>query len=187
MTQFIGCGCPSRQTLSSCRDSPSRQSRWYELTSDCLSLPCNIVVSLPHHSHTLSSASLTSLSTLTPYSLCLPLAPPHSCHTPSHFITLTSPPHLTYHHTHSISHTLPLPCSTPSLEPLSQTTVMTATFSLASQRKNPHSAVVSSSLLMSSLCRPGHSGGGALCWTKTIPSLAQRAESCFSHIGGIGQ
>lgn len=103
------------------------------------------------------------------------LSPPiHSASLMSHTLTL-----LHTHFTHP-------PPSTLSLEPPSQTTVMTATFSLASQRKNPRSAVVSSSLLTSSLCPPGHLGGGALYWTKTIPSLAQKAESCFSHTGGVG-
>ena len=157
----------------------------------------------------------------------LPFTPLHSCHAPSHFLTLhfTHPHTLTYPHTsshstshtltlhlthphtssHSTSHTLTLhlthphipshfltlhftlPYSTPSLEPPSQTAMMMATFSLVSQRRNPHSAVASSSLLMSLLCLPGHWGGGALYSTKTTPSLAQRAENCSSHTGGVGR
>ena len=157
-------------------------------------------VSLPHHSNQHSTlhlhfyllhlSHLPHTLTFIPFTFHTPHLT-HVIHSPSYSLTLHltpshSLPHIPSHFSH-FSHTLTLPYSTPSLEPPSQTTVMTAIFSLASQRKSPHSAVASSSLLTSSLCPPGHWGGDALYSTKTIPSLEQRVESCSSHTGEVGQ
>ena len=159
-------------------------------------------MSPPIHSTSLVSCTLTLPHTplhtpshphIPSHFLTLHFTHPHtSPHTPSHFLTLHfTHPHTSPQHPHIPSHFLTLhftlPYSTPSLEPPSQTAMMMATFSLVSQRRNPHSAVASSSLLMSFLCLPGHWGGGALYSTKTTPSLAQRAENCSSHTGGIGR
>lgn len=143
-----------------------------------------------HKDFSSSPPSIYSLPLLLLVSLLPPPLPPLSLLFP----TLPSSPWPLSPTSHCSHHLFPfltlhftLPYSTPSLEPPSQTAMMMATFSLVSQRRNPHSAVASSSLLMSFLCLPGHWGGGALYSTKTTPSLAQRAENCSSHTGGVGR